>query len=294
MRGIITAMTRTGSGGPPLPRRAVLAGAAALGATGLVAGLAACSPDRATPPPPPDPDVVLRLKVATEVRSLLAAYAAVIATHPATGSRLRPFAAETRAHDRALSGPPGALATPSARTPSSRDERQLVAGAGPGAGDLGRCPGLAGRARARGSGTSASSAAARRAGPGPAARVGRGERGHACGADRAPGMSARSETATLQEVLAAEHAVVFGYGVAGAHLAGADRERALAGWSAHGDWRDRLAGLIAARGATPVPPAASYALPSPVRSAHDAVALLAELEERLADVWAERGRPADR
>jgi hypothetical protein len=116
VRGIITAMTRTGPGGPPLPRRAVLAGAVALGATGLTAGLAACSPDRATPPPPPDPDVVLRLKVAAEVRSLLAAYAAVIATHPATGARLRPFAAETRAHDRALSGPPGALATPSPKT----------------------------------------------------------------------------------------------------------------------------------------------------------------------------------
>ena len=119
MRGIITAMTRTGPGGPPLPRRAVLAGAAVLGATGLAAGLSACSPDRASPPPPPDPDVVLRLKVAGEVRSLLAAYAAVIATHPATGARLRPFAAETRAHDRALSGPPGALATPSPRTAST-------------------------------------------------------------------------------------------------------------------------------------------------------------------------------
>ncbi|HEX4699897.1 MAG TPA: hypothetical protein VH857_11130 [Actinomycetes bacterium] len=107
-------MTRTGPGGPLLPRRAVLTGAVA-----LAAGLAACSPDRATPPPPPDPDVVLRLKVATEVRSLLAAYAAVIATHPATGARLRPFAAETRAHDRALSGPPGALATPSPRTTST-------------------------------------------------------------------------------------------------------------------------------------------------------------------------------
>jgi hypothetical protein len=119
VRGIITAMTRTGPGGPPLPRRAVLVGAAALGATGLAGGLSACSPGRTAPPPPPDPDVQLRLRVAAEVRSLLAAYAAVIATHPATGSRLRPFAAETRAHDRALSGPPGALPTPSPRTASS-------------------------------------------------------------------------------------------------------------------------------------------------------------------------------
>jgi hypothetical protein len=112
-------MTRTGPGGPPLPRRAVLVGAAALGVTALAAGLAGCSPDRATSPPPPDPDVELRLRVAGEVRSLLAAYAAVIATHPATGAKLRPLAAETRAHDRALSGPPGALATPTTRTAST-------------------------------------------------------------------------------------------------------------------------------------------------------------------------------
>ena len=100
-------------------------------------------------------------------------------------------------------------------------------------------------------------------------------------------MSARSETSALQEVLAAEQAVVFGYGVAGARLAGTDRRRALAGWSAHGARRDRLAGLVAARGATPVPPAASYALPSPVRTPGDAVALLTVLEERLADVYAD-------
>ena len=100
-------------------------------------------------------------------------------------------------------------------------------------------------------------------------------------------MSPRTQTAVLQELLAAEHAMVFGYGVAGARLRGADRLRAQAGWVSHGDERDRLVGLVTARGATPRPPAPSYALASPVRSTGDAVALLAVLEERLADVWAD-------
>ena len=101
VRGIITAMTRTGPGGPPLPagpswwapRR--WARPACRRVARLLAG-----PDRSAAAT--DPDLQLRLRVAAEVRSLLAAYAAVIATHPATASRLRPFAADTRAHDRAL------------------------------------------------------------------------------------------------------------------------------------------------------------------------------------------------
>ena len=109
-------MTSTGPSGPPVPRRTVLAGVALLAAGGAAA-LAGCSAGEPSPAPRPDPDVALRLRVAVEVRQLLAAYAAVIAVHPTTGPRLRPLAAETRAHDRALTGPPGAIATPT--TPGS-------------------------------------------------------------------------------------------------------------------------------------------------------------------------------
>jgi hypothetical protein len=93
--------------------------------------------------------------------------------------------------------------------------------------------------------------------------------------------------AVLQAALAAEHAVVFGYGVAGARLSGAARRRAQRGYDAHRARRDELAALLVERAAEPEPPAASYALPRPVEDARDAVELLTLLEERLAAVWAD-------
>lgn len=80
-------------------------------ATGGVLALAACLPVQQAEPPPPDPDLVLRRRVATEVRRLVAAYAAVLAAFPAARSRLATLAAEHEAHVTALAGPrrrPGA------------------------------------------------------------------------------------------------------------------------------------------------------------------------------------------
>jgi hypothetical protein len=97
----------------------------------------------------------------------------------------------------------------------------------------------------------------------------------------------RRETATLQDVLAAEHAVVFGYGVAGARLRGAARRRAQRAYDGHRARRDELARLVADRGAQPVAAAATYELPAPVATAGDARVLATLLEERLAAVWAD-------
>ena len=91
----------------------------------------------------------------------------------------------------------------------------------------------------------------------------------------------------LQAALAAQHAVVFGYGVAGARLSGDTRRRAQRGYDAHRARRDELSALLVERGTEPEPPAASYALPRPVEDARDAVELLTLLEERLAAVWAD-------
>ncbi len=93
--------------------------------------------------------------------------------------------------------------------------------------------------------------------------------------------------AVLQTALAAEHAVVFGYGVAGARLSGDARRRAQRGYDAHRAGRDELSALLVARGTEPEPPAAAYALPRPVEDARNAVELLTLLEERLAAVWAD-------
>jgi hypothetical protein len=91
----------------------------------------------------------------------------------------------------------------------------------------------------------------------------------------------------LQDALAAEHAVVYGYGVAGARMAGRARERALRAYDRHRAQRDELVRGVADRGGDPVAPAAAYALPHPVEDARDALALVTLLEERLAAVWAD-------
>lgn len=99
--------------------------------------------------------------------------------------------------------------------------------------------------------------------------------------------AATPDVAALQEVLAGEHGVIYGYGVAGARLTGRRRRRAQRLWDGHRVRRDELSGLIADLGASPEPAAATYALPEPVESAEDARALATVLEERLAAVWAD-------
>ena len=76
----------------------------------------------------------------------------------------------------------------------------------------------------------------------------------------------RPENAALQEVLAAEHAAVWGYGVVGDALPAGQRDAAQTDEAAHRDSRDVLAELLDARRADPVPAKAAYALPSPVHS----------------------------
>ena len=88
-------------------------------------------------------------------------------------------------------------------------------------------------------------------------------------------------------MLAAEHAVVYGYGVGRRRACRADRRRARAGWTAHRRPARPAGGLIAGRGWTPVPRRRPTRCPHRCASAGDAVALLAVLEERLADVWAD-------
>ena len=91
----------------------------------------------------------------------------------------------------------------------------------------------------------------------------------------------------LQKVLAAEHAVVYGYGVAGARLRGTARRRARRTWDRHRASRDLVALLITEQGVDPAAAAATYALPRPVETAADARLFAMLLEERLAAVWAD-------
>jgi Domain of unknown function (DUF4439) len=105
-------------------------------------------------------------------------------------------------------------------------------------------------------------------------------------AETAGGPAARAAAVgALQAALAAEHAAVYGYGVAGAHLSGARRRAAAQDWQIHQASRDALTAMIAALGAQPVAAAAAYRLPFPVSTGRAAVMLAAFLEDRVATAY---------
>ncbi|HMD93483.1 MAG TPA: ferritin-like domain-containing protein [Trebonia sp.] len=95
----------------------------------------------------------------------------------------------------------------------------------------------------------------------------------------------RAELQALQAALAAEHAAVYGYGVAGAMLSGADRALAMTDWKAHQEARDTLQAMIAKLGATPVAASAAYELPFTVHDARSARRLAATLEEGVTQAY---------
>lgn len=101
---------------------------------------------------------------------------------------------------------------------------------------------------------------------------------------RADGVDA---VAVLQRVLAAEHAAIYAYGVAGAFLPGEAQREARSAHAGHLARRDRLAARIADSGEIPVAPAPIYDLPAPVTDPATAQALVTVVEERLAAVWAD-------
>lgn len=82
----------------------------------------------------------------------------------------------------------------------------------------------------------------------------------------------------LQGALAAEHAAVYGYGVAGAMLTGAALAQARAGWTAHQVARDTLEAMLTRLGVTPVAASPAYQLPFAVTGPASARELAAALE----------------
>ncbi|HEU5158822.1 MAG TPA: ferritin-like domain-containing protein [Streptosporangiaceae bacterium] len=98
-------------------------------------------------------------------------------------------------------------------------------------------------------------------------------------------MNGTDPVAALQAALAAEHATVYGYGVAGARLRGDAQATAHLLWQSHRAKRDRLADLIIARRAEPVAAAPAYRLPIQVTSSRTAGLLAAAMEDRLAAAY---------
>ncbi len=89
----------------------------------------------------------------------------------------------------------------------------------------------------------------------------------------------------LQAALTAEHAAVYGYGVAGAHLTGSRQATASSDWVDHQEARDTLEAMLQARGAQPVAAAVAYRLPVQVRTPAQAASLAVLLEERITTAY---------
>jgi hypothetical protein len=89
----------------------------------------------------------------------------------------------------------------------------------------------------------------------------------------------------LQTALAAEHAVIWGYAVVGAHVSGELRGQVSASDIAHRGRRDLIASTVRRLGADPALTAASYALPFPVTDQPSALRLAVHLEEGVAASW---------
>jgi hypothetical protein len=86
------------------------------------------------------------------------------------------------------------------------------------------------------------------------------------------------ELGALKAVLAAEQAIVYGYGVAGAHLRGAARSYATKRLLLHTSRRDQVGELVKAAGGRPAASRAAYQLPFTVDDAATATQLAAHLE----------------
>ena len=92
-----------------------------------------------------------------------------------------------------------------------------------------------------------------------------------------------SELELLAELLEAEHAAVYGYGVLGARLDDATRRVAVAAVDVHRARRDALAAQLRARGTDPAESLPAYDVAVP--TADEALALAVRLEEGMALRW---------
>jgi hypothetical protein len=100
------------------------------------------------------------------------------------------------------------------------------------------------------------------------------------------------ELRALQAALAAEHAAVYGYGIVGGRIGAGQRTEALTAYDAHRARRDALVREVKDLGGRPVAASAGYALPFQVPDSAAAVRLAAELEDRVAGVYADLVRAA--
>lgn len=98
---------------------------------------------------------------------------------------------------------------------------------------------------------------------------------------------------SVKAALSAEHATVYGYGVVGGRIEDARQDEVREAYDAHRARRDTLSRAVRELGGTPQPAAAAYALPFAVPDSGAALRLAAELEDRLAGVYADLVRESE-
>jgi len=94
-----------------------------------------------------------------------------------------------------------------------------------------------------------------------------------------------TEVDALQDALAGEHAVIWGYGVVGAEAAEQHLPAVRVAEQAHRTRRDDTADLLRSMSAEPIEAEAYYELPFPVTDPASAVSLAVHLEQGAAAAW---------
>jgi hypothetical protein len=89
----------------------------------------------------------------------------------------------------------------------------------------------------------------------------------------------------LQVALAAEHAVVWGYGLVGGKVGDAVRDAVRQAELAHRARRDATVAAVRTRGGQPVAAEPSYEVPFPVTDEASALRLAVTLEDGAAQAW---------
>jgi hypothetical protein len=89
----------------------------------------------------------------------------------------------------------------------------------------------------------------------------------------------------LQQALAAEHAAIWAYGLAGAFLPPASDPALAKGTEAHTARRDATATLVKKAGATPKSAEPGYTTPQPLTNQSSAFALLTAAETDVVSAW---------
>jgi hypothetical protein len=92
-------------------------------------------------------------------------------------------------------------------------------------------------------------------------------------------------TDALQDALAGEHAVIWGYGVVGAEVTEEQRPDVRAAEQAHRTRRDATADLLRSMAAVPAQAQAYYELPFPVTDPTSGLRLAVHLEQGAAAAW---------